>query len=307
MNKFNLDSMPNLNNNPAVAANANAAFLDMLSGGDPAPVKKEIEQLDLRYLLPYEGQPFKPYTDDRLRELADDIKINGLLYPIIVRKHPEQSGLYQILAGHNRVAACRLLKHEKIPAIVKDVDDVKAQLIMLNTNLNQRHELLPSEKAYAYFQQMEAYTKLGVHPVRTTGEIAENSDDSKRTIQYYLRLARLIPALLDRVDSGEMIIKAGAALSYLSDEDQATLSDFIAKYEIRLSQAQAEQIKELPEVSESALMDLLAKKNKEKKAASHIKIPLNTLSGYFKEDEDEKTILGIIREALEQFYSKSQA
>ncbi len=283
---------------------ADTAFLDMLSGGDSASNKKDIQLIDLRYLMPYENQPFKAYSADRLRELADDIQMNGLLSPIIVRKHPAQPGMYQILAGHNRVAACKLLKHEKIPAIVKDVDDIKAQLIMLNTNLNQRHELLPSEKAYAYFQQMEAYEKLGAHTVRTTAKIAETSEDSKRNIQYYIRLAYLLPSLLDRVDTGEMSVRAGVALSYLPEDDQSTVYDFITAEDIKLSQKQAEQIKELPEVSEVVLEELLLKKTKEPKPKTHFQIPYQIIADYFEEYEDETTILGIIQDALDAFFDE---
>lgn len=132
-----------------------APDLSGLFGGAPltAPTGKEIAQLDIASLTPYADQPFKPYRPDKLELLVEDVKANGVLSPIIVR--PKGTG-YEILAGHNRTNAAKKAGLLQIPAIIVDADDDTAALIMVNTNLNQREELLPSEKAFAFKIQLEA-------------------------------------------------------------------------------------------------------------------------------------------------------
>lgn len=105
-----------------------AAFAEMMGAN-----KRDIQQLPVEQLLPYPSQPFRPYTEDKLTELAEDIALNGILSPVIVRSH--EAG-YQILAGHNRVAAAKLINLETVPCIIKEVDDYEAQLILVTTNLN---------------------------------------------------------------------------------------------------------------------------------------------------------------------------
>ncbi|QNK41530.1 ParB/RepB/Spo0J family partition protein [Caproicibacter fermentans] len=91
-------------------------------------------------------QPFRPYSSERLAELAEDIKANGQISPCTVRKKDEK---YIILAGRNRKKACQIAG-VKVSCIVIECDDPTANLILVNSNLNQRQELLPSEKAFAY-------------------------------------------------------------------------------------------------------------------------------------------------------------
>lgn len=131
----------------------NADDLALFGGGSPQQQSREvIAQLPLSSLSAWTGkdgkpQPFRPYSEAKLQQLTEDIKQNGVLNPIIVRSCG--IGRYQILAGHNRVNAARTAGLSEIPAMIRDVDDDTATLIMVNTNLNQRDEMLPSEKAWA--------------------------------------------------------------------------------------------------------------------------------------------------------------
>lgn len=215
-----------------------------------------IQELRISDLHPYPDQPFRPYSECKLKELAADIKENGLQSPIIVRKMQADTvcaySYYQILAGHNRANACKLLNMETVPAIVREVDDVAAQLIMVNTNLNQRDELLPSEKAFAYRIQMEAKkVKSGertdlvhnVHKVDTMDEIAVTNEESRRNIAYYIRLTYLVMELLDLVDDGRLPFRAGVALSYLSKDEQLIVDAYLSEKHIKLTVEQAEDIK----------------------------------------------------------------
>jgi ParB family chromosome partitioning protein len=97
----------------------------------------EITEIDINLLDPFANHLFALYTEQRIQELADSIKAVGLEHPIVVRK--KNGGRYEILAGHNRVAACRLLNLPTIEAKIKyNVSDDEAERIVLDTNLNQQ-------------------------------------------------------------------------------------------------------------------------------------------------------------------------
>ena len=185
-----------------------------------------IRELAIADLKPYPNQPFRPYSENKLAELTEDIKMNGIISPVIVRKmKPDETSVYeyyQILAGHNRVRAGELAGLEKVPCIVKtDISDEQAQLIMVNTNLNQRDELLPSEKAFAYKMQMDAMKQQGtrndfvhnVHKVDNLQEMGVANNESRRNISYYIRLTYLTSDLLQMVDEKILPFRAGVALS----------------------------------------------------------------------------------------------
>ncbi len=228
--------------------------------------KGDIIKLQFESLVPYPDQPFRPYTDEKLMELVEDIKVNGVLSPIIVRPLQSESGVkkYMILSGHNRANACRLADMD-IPAIVKNVDDNTAQLIMVNANLNQREKLMPSEKAFAYKMQLEITNSQGrrtdllhnvqkdnstenllhnVQKVDNHERLAIRNNDSKRNIAYYVRLTYLRPELLEMVDEGDLPFRAGVELSYLDINAQQLLHEYINNRKKKISLSHAEQIKE---------------------------------------------------------------
>ncbi|MFV0497565.1 MAG: ParB/RepB/Spo0J family partition protein [Candidatus Fimivivens sp.] len=228
----------------------------LFSGLGNATAPGTITQLPLSKLRPWTDQPFKPYTQEKMQQLVEDIKANGVLNPIIVRPKGDQ---YQILAGHNRWNASRKAGLITIPAIIKDVDDDTATLIMVNTNLNQRDELLPSEKAWAYRMQLEAMKRQAGRPPkenmgqivpnslgkRSTEIIGEQSGENYKQVQRYIRLTYLISELLEMVDKNMLPMISGVSLSYLTAEQQHIVCDISAECDKKISTAQAEQIKKL--------------------------------------------------------------
>lgn len=172
-------------------------------------------------------QPFSVVDDERMETLVQDIKINGVLEPILVL--PMENGKYRILAGHRRTHASKRAGLHTVPCIFKDVGNAQSNLILTNTNLTQREKLLPSKLAYAYKLQQESYKELGVaaHSVRTTAEIAKENNISVRMIQYYLKLAELYKPLLNIVDREIIGVKAAGALTALSEGEQKVLADYI--------------------------------------------------------------------------------
>ena len=108
---------------------------------------------------------------------------------------------------------------------------------MISTNLQQRKGLLPSEKAFAYKFQLEAMKRQGKRTDLTSRQIgaksrsdeqlAENTDESARTLQRYIRLTYLIPSLLDMVDEKKIGFTVGETLSYLQDKNQQIVENFL--------------------------------------------------------------------------------
>ena len=193
----------------------------------PPPAETAVKDLPLDLLDPWRdeahrAQPFKPYAEKELLELAENIRQNGVISPIRVRSSPFVPGRFQILAGHNRVAAARLAGLTTVPAITLQATDDEAKLILVDSNLYQREHLLPSEKAFAYKLKMEALSHQGVACGRVghKSRDAISDTDSGRQVQRYIRLTHLIPELLEKMDREEIALSVGVELSYLDEYSQ---------------------------------------------------------------------------------------
>ena len=197
----------------------------------------DIVMIDIAQTVLYEGDPFKLYPADKLRELARSIAEIGLQQPIRVRP---KDGKYEILAGRHRMLATKMNGETSIAAIVEDVDDDTAAMIVTDTNLKQRDRLLPSEKAFAYKLQMDAIKRQGARTdlqeeysstqIAWKSEsaciIAENNDVSKDEVRRHIRLTFLVPVFLSLVDEGALPFMVGVDMSYLDAETQTTVYDF---------------------------------------------------------------------------------
>ena len=264
--------------NLGTSGNSNKlSMTDFLGGANSAAPAAE-KEIDINSLVPWENQPFKMYSEFKLNELANSIKENGLLSPIIVCPIKDDEGKYRIIAGHNRVEACRKIGMTSIPSVVKDVDENHAKLMMADTNLCQRTELLPSERAYAYRAQQEALQALGSK--RATAEIADNYDEDRRTIQRYISCARLCPELMDMLDSGRLIFAAAVKLSGLNPKVQETIGLVLEdKSKLKISADQAnELVNELGDmqyVTSKKILELLSPRKSAEKNAPAAKITLS--------------------------------
>ena len=113
----------------------------------------QVQNLPLTDLVPFLNHPFRVLDDERMMETVESVREYGVLSPIIVR--PLSDGTYEIISGHRRKRACELAGIDEIPAIIRDLDDDEATIIMVDSNL-QRENILPSERAKAYQMKMEA-------------------------------------------------------------------------------------------------------------------------------------------------------
>lgn len=218
-----------------------AAYGDL--GREP---QTRLMQLPLTILDPWqsadgERQPFKAYTDAKLQELAESIKQHGVIEAICVR--PKTDGRMEIIAGHNRVAAAQLAGLAAVPAIVQQLDDAQAAIMLVDSNLQHRETLLPSEKAFAYKLRLESMKRQGqrtdltsgqiVRKLECTDQIGKDESESGRQIRRYIRLTYLIPALLDMVDNGKPGFAAAVDLSFLGRDEQTALLEVMEREHIK--------------------------------------------------------------------------
>lgn len=218
--------------------------------------KPEIKEIALTRLDPYQNQPFKLYSYSKLKELAEDIKVNGLLNPIIVRPHGK--GRYQIIAGHNRVNAFISNGESMIPAIIKEMDDQAAAIALVNSNLNQRQEITPGEKAKAYKMRHDAIKSQGVKGAgNSLDKLSEDSADSGRTIARYIRVNNLIPGLFERFDEGKLSLSVAEKLTVLEPEAQQLVDDYLEVSNKRLTDKLAKNILEQKTLTSEGLKKAL--------------------------------------------------
>jgi ParB family chromosome partitioning protein len=211
-----------------------------------------------------ENQPFRLYNNEQLADLAERIKQSGLLNPITVR--PRQNDRYEVLSGRNRTRAVMLNGDKEIAAFIRNVGDDEAKMIMLNANLGQRENLLPSEKAKAYAMEAEILNRNGKRPDSTLGKdcpsydarkvIGEKHNESKRTISNYIRLVHLIPELLMYVDEKKLPLLTGVELSYLDENDQHILFESFINKGLRPNKEQLSEIRKLAEAKNFCYISL---------------------------------------------------
>ena len=177
----------------------------------------------------------KVIDDEKMEELVESIRRNGVLSPVILR--PAEKNSYEMISGHRRMHAAQLAGLSSIPAFIRDMTDDEAVLAMVDANI-QREELLPSEKAFAYKMKQEAMRHQGQRTdltlgqnvpkfKRTTEAIAEGTGESYKQIQRYIRLTELIPDLLDMVDRKRLNFTIAVDISYIDKQTQQWLYEYI--------------------------------------------------------------------------------
>ena len=197
---------------------------------------ERVQAVTLDSIRPFHSHPFKVREDADMEALKESIRTSGVITPAVVRPLPE--GGYEMISGHRRMAACRALGLEKMPVIVREMDDDTATLMMVDAN-RQREKILPSERAFAYRMRMEALQQRG-HYVRA---MEEETGERFKQVQRYIRLTWLIPGLLELVDEDRMGITPGVELSYLSEEEQGYVLQAIETEGMTSSVAQAKEMR----------------------------------------------------------------
>ena len=218
----------------------------------------------------------QPYTIDRptpdLVRLMDSVERFGIMEPMVVR--PRDGGGYEIIAGHRRNYCAGVVGLETRPVIVREYTDEEADILVVDFNIN-REDLMPSEKAKAYKLKLDAMKRQGARTDLTSCQVgtklradellAEKADDSARQIQRYVRLTKLIPVLLEQVDSGKLkLVPAADYISHLTEKEQTYLALVMERDEVSPSVGQAKRMKELSAEGklEDNIIDLVMREEK---------------------------------------------
>lgn len=170
---------------------------------------EEIEDLPLAEVRPNPYQPRKNFDEKKLSELAESIKENGVLQPIIVRR---SVGGYEIIAGERRCRASQLAGQATIPAIIRQFDESQMMEVAILENL-QREDLTPLEEAQAYEMLQK---NLGL----TQEEVSKKMGKSRPYITNYLRLLTLPQKTKGLLQRGELSMGQARTLLGLKDKDR---------------------------------------------------------------------------------------
>lgn len=176
-------------------------------------------------LHPFEGHPYKVLGNEEMNTLIESIQTQGILSPLIVRPKENTTDEYEVVSGHRRLHAAMKAGLKTVPAFIYALDRDAAAIAVVDSNLHREH-ILPSEKAFAYKMKFDAMSHQGKTScqvgtkLRTDEQMAENSDDSARQIQRYIRLTYLIPELLTMMDEEKIALSVGVELSFLPEQFQ---------------------------------------------------------------------------------------
>ena len=193
-------------------------------------------EIEISKIHPFKNHPFKVLDDEKMQDLVESVRINGVLTPVLLRMDDNEE--YEMVSGHRRMHAAQLAGLTTIPAIVRELSDDDAVIAMVDANI-QREELLPSEKAFAYKMKMDAMRRTAGRPTKenprqnvgnyeTADLIGKDNGESGRQVQRYIRLTELIPELLDLVDKKKLQFTVAIDISYIDKEVQEWIYEYIS-------------------------------------------------------------------------------
>ena len=217
---------------------------------------ERVQSIRLNALVPFKEHPFKVVDDEAMLRTTESIAQYGILTPLIAR--PLEDGSYEIIPGHRRAHAAELAGLTEVPVLVRDMDDDAAIVLMVDSNL-QRESILPSERAFAYKMKNDAMKRQAGRPSKencgqldhnltgrkTVEVLAEESGESVKQIQRYIRLTNLIPEVLDLVDQKQISFNPAVEISYLKAEEQEMFLQAMDEVQAAPSLSQAQRLKKL--------------------------------------------------------------
>lgn len=222
---------------------------------------EKIMEVPVEDIQEFKNHPFRVRNDEQMSELVKSVSENGILVPVLVRPHPNGHG-YEMISGHRRMNAAMVNGQEKIQAIVRELTDDQATIIMVDSNI-QRENILPTERGFAYKMKLDAMIRQSGRPKDNGSQVgnhlkgkksievlAEEERKSKNQIHRFIRLTELIEPLRDMVDGirsdGKKIaFNPAVELSYLSKENQQLVVKNVEGLDLTPSHAQTIRMKEL--------------------------------------------------------------
>lgn len=230
---------------------------------------EKVMTIPINKIKDFEGHPFHVTMDEDMAKLIDSIKENDMLMPALVRPKPD--GTYEMISGHRRKFAMSQLGKNEMNAIIRDLDDDQATILMVDSNI-QRENIYPSERGYAYKMRLEAMKHQGKSVKEFHGDVgtvydkstscqvgtklrsdvalADTTEFSARQIQRFIRLTYLIEPLQEMVDGRneneiKIAFNPAVELSYLTESEQFDLVNAIIENQRTPSLAQCQEFKRL--------------------------------------------------------------
>ena len=279
------------------------------------PQEEVVVRLPLTDLYPFPDHPFQVRDDEEMQKMVESVKEYGVLTPLIAR--PRLEGGYEIIAGHRRKRACELAGIEPLPVLVREMDDATA---MVDTNC-QRENVSAIEKAKAYKMKLEAIKRKGGRPVKNNSRqvvgsfesadiVGQNTGESGRQIQRYIRLNELIPELQEMVEENKLKFNPAVELSYLAPQEQEQFYEYIQSEECTPSLSQAQQLKAASKeksLNEDKLTSIMtARAPSVAPREQQISIPLVKLERFFPKTTSAEQIIAHIIRVLEAYQRSRQ-
>ena len=285
-----------------------------------APTKRtaveKVMSILLTDLYPNPNHPVKMREDDSFREIIQSVIERGVLVPGIVR--PREAGGYEIIDGRRRKAASELAELPTMPCIIRELDDDAATITMVDSCI-QRDEILPCERAAAYKMKLEAIKRQGERTDLTSRQVGGRSEeaadvvgqetgDSSRQVQRYIRLTELSPELQQMVDEKKIAMTPAVELSFLKPEEQAMLVTTIDSEQATPSLSQAQRMKKLSqagELNDDAMLGIMIEQKKS--AWDKVTLGGEKLRKYFPKSYTPQQIEETIYRLLDLWYKKQNA
>lgn len=249
---------------------------------------EKVMKIPIDEIHAFKNHPFHVRQDEEMQKLIDSVHENGILIPVLVRPDKDGNG-YEMISGHRRKFALEFNGAKEIDAIVRDLDDDQATIIMVDSNI-QRENILPTERGFAYRMKLEAMkrqvgrpqinsSQLGNHlkGVKSIDVLADEIGESKNQIHRYIRLTYLVKPLRDMVDGIHedgftIALNPAYELSFLTTKEQNELVNVIENTLATPSLAQSQEMKRKSQegiLSPDIMMDmLLAEKPNQKEKLS---------------------------------------
>lgn len=281
-----------------------------------------IQYINIDELNIIEKQPFKEYTkSNKYLMLKESIQSNGITNPLIVRLLNDK---YYILSGRHRYLVAKEIGLTLLPCIVKkNLSDDEANIILLDSNLCQRDELLPSERAWSYKEKNDILKRKGTRTdlsndvnkgVKTVEIIANMIGVNKTEVIRYIRLTNLIPNLLEKVDTKKISFNVGYSLSFISKESQNIIDSLIDTKNIVINGKIAKQIKELytvvnDDLTENQILDIIINNNgltKNISTTTFSAVRKDFFNDFFNNDISDDDVINTIKIALKEYFNKQK-
>ena len=241
-----------------------AGYEDIFKVDTDVTDSESVELIPLTDLYPPELHPFQVNDDEAMYRMAASVKQNGVREPGLVRLR--SGGGYELLCGNRRKRACELAEIPTMPVIVRELDDYNAAIVMVESNLQQREKILPSERAWAYKVMMDALNHNGVKGESHSYEImVERTGVKKSQLFRIIRLTELIAALIDKVDANQLAFNPAVELSYLTITQQTAVAEAMASNGVKPSHSQAVRLKKLKQEGKLTTEDINGMLSEEKK------------------------------------------